>query len=70
MIGLLVLIAVDERLAEEAELVVDAVAEAGHVERRQRIEEAGGQAAEAAVAEGGVGLERLELFEIDAELAR
>jgi hypothetical protein len=50
VIGLLVLVAVDERLPEETELVVDAVAEAGKVLRRKRIEEAGRQTSEASVA--------------------
>ena len=68
MIGLLVLKAVDERLAEKAELVVDAVAEAGVVHRGQRIEEAGGQPSQSAIAEGRVGLQRLELVQIDAHL--
>ena len=40
----------DLSLAEEADLVVDAVADGGQVERRQRVEEAGSQAAETAVA--------------------
>ena len=50
VIGFLVLESVDECLAEESELVVDAVAKAGIVERGQRIEEARRESAEAAVA--------------------
>ncbi len=68
VVGLLVLEAVDEGLAEEAELVVDAVAETGIVERGQGVEEAGRQTPETAVAEGRVGLEGLELLEVDAQL--
>src|SRR5258706_408887 len=62
------LIAVDEGLAEEAELVIDAVTEAGEVLRGQRVEEAGREAAEATVAEGGIVLEGAELLQIGAEL--
>src|SRR6185436_18606477 len=68
VIGLFVLVTVDEGLAEETELLVDAVAEAGHVERGQGVEETGGEAYESAVAEGRVGLERLQLLKIVAEL--
>jgi hypothetical protein len=68
VVGLLVLEAVDEGLTEEAVLVVDAVAEAGIVQRGQRIEEARRQPPEAAVAEGRVMLERLQLLEVDAQL--
>ncbi len=60
--------AVHEALTKETELVVDAVAEAGIVERRQRIEKARREAAEASVAERGIGLERLQFLQIDAEL--
>ena len=45
------LVAVDEFLLEEAVLVVDAVADGGKVERGERVEEARGEAAEAAVAQ-------------------
>ena len=68
MVGLLVLESVHEGLAKEAELVVDAVAEAGHVHGGERIEEAGGEASQAAVAEGGVGLLHGDLLEVGAEL--
>ena len=68
MIGTLDLIAVDECLAKESEFVVDAVAEAGHVHRGERIEEARGESSESAVAEGRVVFERLQFFDVDAEL--
>src|SRR3954453_14159451 len=55
-VGLLVLVSVDDLLLEEAVLVINAVAEARHPERRERFEEAGGETAEAAVAESGVEL--------------
>ena len=61
------LAAVDEFLLEEAELVVDPVAERGIVERRQRIEEAGGEPAEAAVAQAHVDLGIPDLLEVQAQ---
>src|SRR6185503_20664408 len=70
VIRLLALLAVLDLLAEEPELVVDAVAVAGHVQGGHRIEEARGEAPEAAVAERGVRLERGDLLEVDAETAR
>ena len=69
-VGVLALLAVLDRLAEQAVLVVDAVAEAGHVEARERVEVAGGEPAEAAVAERGVGLELAQRLEVDAERGR
>ena len=54
LVGLLDLPAVDDLLLEDAELVADAVAERGHLQRRQRVEEAGREAPEAAVAEAGL----------------
>ena len=47
VIRLLVLEAVDDRLAEHAVLVADAVAPGGQVEGGHGVEEAGGEAAEA-----------------------
>src|SRR6185503_181258 len=67
VIGLLALASALDLLAEQAELVVDPVAVPGHAERGHRVEEAGGEPAEAAVAEGGIGLERAQLLEVDAE---
>ena len=68
MIGFLVLKAVDERLSKEAKLVIDPVAEAGVIERRQRVKKARRETSQAAVAERGVGLEGLELFEVHPQL--
>ena len=51
LVGLLDLPAVDDLLLEDAELVADAVAQRRHFERGQRIDEAGREAAEAAVAQ-------------------
>jgi hypothetical protein len=61
------LVAVDELLLEQAELVIDAVAERRVVERGERIEEARGEAAEAAVAQAHVHLGVADLLEILAE---
>jgi hypothetical protein len=61
------LVAVDELLLEEAELVVDAVAERGVIERGERIEETRGETAEAAVAEAHVDLGVADFLEILAE---
>ena len=55
-VGDLHLAALDEGLAEQTELVMDAVTDGRDIQRRQRIQEAGGEAAEAAVAEAHVGL--------------
>ena len=51
LVGELDLPAVANRLIEDAELVADAVADGGNVERRQRVHVTGRQAAEPAVAE-------------------
>src|SRR6266702_7451014 len=61
------LLAVDNLLTEHAVFVTDAVAEARNAERRHRIEEAGRQPAEAAVAERGVRLDIGERFHVHAE---
>ncbi len=50
------LLAVDDALAEDAQLVADGIARGGDVQRRHGVEIARGQAAEAAVAEAGVRL--------------
>jgi hypothetical protein len=54
VLGLLDLPALDDPLAEDAVLVADAVAHHRQAEGGAAIEEAGGEAAEAAVAEPGV----------------
>ena len=64
-VGLLALEAVDDFLAEEAVLVIDAVAEAGHVRGGQGFQEAGRQSAQAAVAESGVGFAFQHFVEAD-----
>ena len=55
-------------LVEDAELVADAVADRGALQCGQRVQIAGGEAAEAAVAEAGFLLARQHFLEADAEL--
>jgi len=57
VVGVLDLLAVLDALVEHAVFVADAVAVAGDAHGRHRIEEAGGEPAEAAVAERRVGLD-------------
>ncbi len=68
LVGLLDLPAVDDFLVEDPEFVADAVAHARHFERRQRIDEAGGEPAEAAVPEARLLLLGEQAVEIEAEL--
>ncbi len=48
-------------------MVTDAVADDRQRERRAAVEEAGGEAAEAAVAEPGVALALADVFEVEAD---
>src|SRR5918996_206031 len=59
--------AVPEALAEKPVLVADAIAEGGDADPRQAFEETGGEPAQAAVAQRGVGLALEHLVEIHAE---
>lgn len=68
VVGLLDLPAGLECLAENAELVADAVADAGDAQCGERIEVAGGQPSEAAVAEAGLSFEGAELVQAQAEV--
>ena len=68
VVRILHLIAPLDPLVEHAVLVADAVAVARQRERRHRIEEAGGQAPEAAVAERGVQLHLVDPVEIELEV--
>ncbi len=70
VVGMLDLVAVDELLLEEAELVVDAVADRRVVERGERIEETGRETTEAAVAQAHVHLDLAQLVKVDAELGQ
>ena len=62
------LVAVDDLLAEHAVVVADAVAEHRQRERGARIEEAGGEAAETAIAEAGIRLLGGDLLHLQAEV--
>jgi hypothetical protein len=68
VVRLLHLPAVDEGLPEDAVLVPDAVPDRRDVHRRERVDEARGQPAEAAVAEAGLDLLRPQLVQVDAEV--
>ena len=65
-VGLLDLLAVYERLAEDAVLVADAVADVRDAEGRKRVDEARREAPEAAVAEAGLDLLRAQSVDVDA----
>src|SRR5260221_7971874 len=67
-VGPLDLMAVANFLTEEAVFIVDAVAIAGEVEGRERIQKTCGEAAETAVAEGGVRLVVEEQLQVEASL--
>jgi hypothetical protein len=67
VVGMLDLVALFKGLPEKAELVVDAVAERRVVLRRQRIEKARREAAEAAVAQPHVHLGLADLLKVLAE---
>ena len=66
-VRLLALEAVEDLLPEQAVFVIDAVSEAGHTERRQRLQKARRQPAQAAVAEASVILALQHLIQADAE---
>ncbi len=65
VVGVLDLPAAGDLLAEDAVLVPQAVADRGDLERRHRVEEAGGEPAQAAVAQSGVGLRLDELRPVE-----
>src|SRR5215472_2400489 len=67
LVGDLDLSAVAKLLLEHAEFVVDTVTDRRYLERRQRIETAGREPSQAAVAETGLGLEREQRIEILVE---
>jgi len=56
VVGLLLLPAVSERLAEDPVLVAQAIAHRGELEHRHGVQEARSQSAQSAVAETGIGL--------------
>ena len=65
VVGVLDLPAVGDLLAEDPVLVPQAVTDRGELERRHRVEEAGGEPAQAAVAQAGVGLHLGELRPVE-----
>src|SRR5437899_3163555 len=65
-VGALTLEAIADFLAKETELVINPVGVAGEIQRRERIEKAGGEAAEAAIAEGGIGFFIEKRGQVDA----
>ena len=70
VVGQLHLVAVGDVLAEQAQLVADGAAHGEQLEGGERIEEAGGQAAEAAVAQAGLGLALIDAGLVDAQLVQ
>ena len=70
VVGDLDLTALREGLPEEAELVMDAVTDGRDIHRREGIQEARGQTAEAAVAEAHVGFFVGDRLEVLAELGQ
>ena len=67
LVGFFHLAAVDDLLLENAELVTDAVAHRRNLERGHRIEEAGRQPAEAAVAQAGLLLLLQQFVQVQAQ---
>src|ERR1035438_5347190 len=66
-VRLLALKTANDFLLEQAELVVDAVAITGHIERGQRLEEASGQTTQTAIAQSCIGLAVENFVEADTE---
>lgn len=70
MLGLLLLPAVDNRLAEQAVLIPNAVAMPGDTQGRHAFHETRGQAAEASVAQGGVRFQQADTLQVDPQLGQ
>ncbi len=68
VVRMLDLVSMDELLLEQAELVVNAVADGGQIERGERIKETRGETAETAVAETHVDFALANRFPIDSEI--
>ena len=69
IVGLLLLPAILDRLPEDAVLITQAVAHGGKLQGGHRVEEAGGETAQAAVAQAGVGLLFENFLQIDVPLS-
>ena len=65
---MLLLPAVLDHLLEKAVIIADAIAAAGDAEARHALHEAGGEAAETAIAEGRVGFGAAHPVRVDAEV--
>src|SRR6266853_844124 len=70
LIGIFLLPALRDDLAEQAEIVTDAVADGGNGERRHALHEAGRKPSQAAIAERRIRLAFTQLREADAEIAQ
>ena len=69
LVGIFLLPAVRDDLAEQAEIVADAVADRGDRQRRHALHEAGGEPAETAIAQRRVRLAFAQVRQVDAEIA-
>jgi hypothetical protein len=69
-VRLLDLPAVHKSLAEDAEFVANAVADRRQVERRQRIDETGGEAAQATVAQTRLRLQLQKFLQAEVEIGK
>ncbi|MNN32129.1 hypothetical protein D3C81_1458410 [compost metagenome] len=67
VLGLLLLPAIDHRLAEQAVLVANAVTVGGDPQRRHAFHETGGQPPETTVAQGRIGLQQANALEVDIQ---
>ena len=68
-VGIFLLPALVDDLAEQAEIIADAIAAGGNGKGCHALHEAGGQPPEAAIAQGCVGLAFAQVGEADAEIA-
>src|SRR5579872_6308401 len=69
LVGIFLLPAIVDDLAEQAEIVADAVADRGNAECRHAFHEAGGEPSQSAIAERRIGLAFAQLRQADAEVA-
>ena len=69
-VGLFALEAVGDLLAEHAVLVINSIAEAGHIQSGQRLQEACRQTPQAAIAQPGIGLAFQHRLQAHAEVGQ
>lgn len=67
-LGLLLLPAIDNRLAKQAVLITNAIPMAGNAQGRHAFHEARRQATQAAVAQCGIGLQQADALKVDTQL--